>query len=296
MKRYDENPARRPAGYACVLSLALAGGCGFLDSKREAPYRTLDPESISDVVPRAEPRSKYGNPPSYEVLGKRYYVMESSEGYVARGIASWYGKKFHGRRTSSGETYDMYRMTAAHKELPLPTYVQVRNLENGKSAIVKVNDRGPFHDDRIIDLSYAAAVKIGVHTAGTAMVEVRALEPADAGGGRRDAGRHGGAAPPPSKPVAKPAREAAAEPPRDARREDRLFVQVGAYRDYRNARSIERRLNDSGISRVEIFWEEAGDDARLYKVQIGPLADRREAERMVDRLFDLGIDGVFSLD
>ena len=101
-----------------------------------------------------EPKSRYGNPESYVVFGKRYYVKDSSKGYVETGIASWYGTKFHGRRTSSGETYDMYAMTAAHKTLPLPTYVEVTNLNNGRSIIVKVNDRGRFHEIRIIDLSY----------------------------------------------------------------------------------------------------------------------------------------------
>ena len=109
-------------------------------------------------MPRQETRSKYGNPESYVVLGQRYYTLKTAQGFSERGVASWYGKKFHGRKTSSGEIYDMYKMTAAHKGLPLPTYVQVRNLDNGRTAVVKVNDRGPFHDNRIIDLSYAAAL------------------------------------------------------------------------------------------------------------------------------------------
>ena len=158
----------------CIAILAIAG-CGVI-VERDGPGRTLSPNNIKDAVPRKEPRSKYGNPESYVVMGKRYYTLKTARGYSERGVASWYGKKFHGRKTSSGEIYDMYKMTAAHKGLPLPTYVQVRNLDNGRTAVVKVNDRGPFHDNRIIDLSYAAALKLDVADKGTAFVEVRALD------------------------------------------------------------------------------------------------------------------------
>ena len=127
---------------------------------------------LPDPVPRREPRSARGNPPSYVVFGKTYHVMESESGYYATGLASWYGTKFHGRTTSSGEPYDMFALTAAHRSLPIPTYVRVTNLDNGKSTVVRVNDRGPFHSDRIIDLSYAAAVKLGFADRGTARVRV----------------------------------------------------------------------------------------------------------------------------
>ena len=131
--------------------------------------------SFKEPVPVKEPLSRYGNPTEYYVDGRTYEVMKSSTGYKTRGIASWYGKKFHKQRTSSGEPYDMYVMTAAHKTLPLPTYVKVRNLNNGRVAVVKVNDRGPFHADRVIDLSYAAALKLGVFPKGTAPVEIETL-------------------------------------------------------------------------------------------------------------------------
>lgn len=131
--------------------------------------------SFKEPVPAKEPLSRYGNPTEYYVDGHIYEVMKSSTGYKTRGIASWYGTKFHKQRTSSGEPYDMYVMTAAHKTLPLPTYVKVRNLDNGRVAIVKVNDRGPFHADRVIDLSYAAALKLGVFPKGTAPVEIETL-------------------------------------------------------------------------------------------------------------------------
>ncbi len=136
-----------------------------------------DPSSIPDAVPRQESLSAYGNPPEYEVQGRTYHVLSTSEGYEAEGIASWYGPKFQGERTSSGETFDMYKMTAAHCTLPIPTYVEVTNLENGRKVVVRVNDRGPFEKDRLIDLSYVAALKLGIVASGTARVRVRALEP-----------------------------------------------------------------------------------------------------------------------
>ena len=143
-----------------------------------APEAAAPPaQSVPDAVPRVEPRSRYGNPPFYDVFGKRYYVLSSSTAYVERGVASWYGPGFHKIRTSTGEPYDMYGMTAAHKTLPLPAYVRVTNLQNGRSIVVRVNDRGPFVDNRIIDLSYTAAAKLDMLRNGTAMVEVRAIDP-----------------------------------------------------------------------------------------------------------------------
>ncbi len=131
--------------------------------------------SFKEPVPTKEPLSRYGNPTEYKVDGRTYQVMKSSTGYKTRGVASWYGTKFHKQRTSSGEPYNMYVMSAAHKTLPLPTYVKVKNLDNGREAVVKVNDRGPFHADRVIDLSYAAALKLGVFPKGTARVEIETL-------------------------------------------------------------------------------------------------------------------------
>ena len=159
---------------AVVICIVLTSSCGVV-FKRDGPGGAVRTGKIGDAVPKAESRSRYGNPESYEVLGKRYYTLKTSHGFQERGIASWYGKKFHGRKTSSGEIYDMYLMTAAHKHLPLPTYVKVANLENGRSAVLKVNDRGPFHENRVIDLSYAAALKLGVAKKGTAFVEVTAI-------------------------------------------------------------------------------------------------------------------------
>ncbi len=146
----------------------------FDKARDGAPQGPL-PTEFERVSPAQEPLSRYGNPSAYRVNGETYEVLTTSKGYLKRGIASWYGTKFHERRTSSGEEYDMYALTAAHKTLPLPSYVQVKNLKNGRKIIVKVNDRGPFHEGRIIDLSYAAGVKLGLLPEGTAPVEVKAL-------------------------------------------------------------------------------------------------------------------------
>lgn len=145
------------------------------DEKDGAPSGPL-PTSFKQVTPKYEPISRYGNPDSYQVMGKQYEVMTNSTGYKSRGIASWYGTKFHAGRTSSGEKYDMYALTAAHKTLPLPSYIKVKNLTNGRELVVRVNDRGPFHEARILDLSYAAAAKLGLFPKGTALVEIEALK------------------------------------------------------------------------------------------------------------------------
>jgi len=166
-----------------IPAIVAVAGCtlaGYPGGSPEPPRPAATAGAVvdpPDAVPVEEPRSRYGNPESYEVRGVTYHVLETSEGYEAEGTASWYGEEFQGRRTSSGEPYDMYAMTAAHRTLPIPTYVEVTNLENGRTVVVRVNDRGPFHEGRIIDLSYAAAQKLGLVGPGTARVRVRALEP-----------------------------------------------------------------------------------------------------------------------
>ncbi|MCC6171769.1 MAG: septal ring lytic transglycosylase RlpA family protein [Gammaproteobacteria bacterium] len=180
----------RAARWTLALTTALLAACGTLPQARApapvpvpvpsppaAPPPPRDLAAIPDAVPRAEPRSRYGNPSSYVVFGRRYYLLASAEGHVERGTASWYGPGFHAARTSSGEPYDMYAMTAAHKTLPIPAYARVTNLRNGRSVIVRINDRGPFVGGRIIDLSYTAAWKLDMLRTGTAPVEVRVLSP-----------------------------------------------------------------------------------------------------------------------
>jgi len=158
----------------------VAGGLYAPGVADTVPDEIPDVDAIPEPEVRIEPRARSGNR-GYSVLGKRYSVLDSDRGYVEQGGASYYGKKFHGRRTSSGEVYDMYAFTAAHKTLPLPSYARVTNLDNGKSLVVKINDRGPFHAGRVIDLSYAAAVKLGYRDKGVARVEVRTLQPGDEG-------------------------------------------------------------------------------------------------------------------
>mgnify|MGYP001820954792 CR=1 FL=1 len=259
---------------ACVLLAAGFTGCSTnkpFEPSDTAPHNPIDVSGVPDAVPKQEPLSRYGNPDSYVVYGKRYHTLESSKGYRERGLASWYGTKFHGRRTSSGEPYDLYAMTAAHKTLPLPTYVEVTNLDNGRSVVVKVNDRGPFHEDRIIDLSYAAAVKLGTMSNGTGRVEVRAL----------DAGI-------PVSPAlaAAPAFVPAAAEPRAGQA---LYLQVGAFGSQDNAERLRRELQQQDVGTVRIV-EADSDAGTLYKVQVGPLSGNSEADQIARSLKSLGIN------
>ena len=259
-------------GVSALLLLALTAGCGGPQLvEQDGPGATAVGAHTPDAVPRPEPRSRYGNPESYKVLGQWYHPMKDSKGYRERGVASWYGTKFHGRRTSSGEPYDMYAMTAAHKTLPLPTYVRVTNLENGHSAVVKVNDRGPFHTGRIIDLSYAAARRLGVDRKGTAPVEVAALSPP--GPGADEAGAAAGV---------QPSLESAGPPERV------LFLQVGAFSSRRNAELLRDRLKEHALDPVQI--EAPADEGHpgLYRVRIGPLNSTEAVDQVAERLKALG--------
>ena len=250
-----------------LLPLALAG-CGTMEPKDSGPRRPVDTGNVPEPIPRSEPRSRYGNPASYAVNGREYRVLASSSGYVERGIASWYGTKFHGGRTSSGETYDMYKMTAAHKTLPIPCYARVTNLENGRSVIVRVNDRGPFHDNRLIDLSYAAANRIGINGKGTGLVEVRAVSSAD------------DTAPSVATVDTGTAPSAAATP--------RLFLQVGAFANRSNAEQLRSRLTDNLI-RNSLVQEASRPEGPIYRVRIGPLSGVEQADALTLRITTLGL-------
>ncbi|MBL4852373.1 MAG: septal ring lytic transglycosylase RlpA family protein [Gammaproteobacteria bacterium] len=232
-----------------------------------APHRNIDIAAIPNAVPKREPRSKYGNPKSYVVFGKRYHTLSSSKGFVQRGIASWYGTKFHGRRTSSGEPYDMFAMTAAHKTLPLPTYVEVTNLDNGRKIIVKVDDRGPFVSGRIIDLSHTAARKLNIIGSGTGRVEVRALDP-----GKLRAT---------TKPLKTTKQKISATAT------ERLFIQIGAFSHSSNAENLQKDL----YARLGPRWRintHYNDAEKLYRVRIGPIASNEDAERVHARLHRIG--------
>jgi peptidoglycan lytic transglycosylase len=233
------------------------------------------PESVPDAVPRMEPRARNGNPPFYDVFGKRYFVLSSNAGYVERGVASWYGPGFHKIRTSTGELYDMYGMTAAHKTLPLPAYVRVTNLQNGRSVVVRVNDRGPFVGNRIIDLSYTAAAKLDMLRNGTAMVEVRSVDslipvPVTAASAQA----------PPVVPGAAPA----------------LFVQAGAFADPANAERLAEKLRGGSYGNVFVRDDQIAG-RRMYRVRIGPVPDVAEFDRVVAALERVGInDAHLALD
>jgi rare lipoprotein A len=251
-----------------VIILALAG-CASKKTSDGPPQSGSSGTLPPDAVPRKETRSRYGNPPVYEVYGLRYRVMDSSYGYKERGVASWYGKKFHGRKTSSQEPYDMYAMTAAHKTLPLPTYVRVRNLRNNKTIVVRVNDRGPFVDNRIIDLSYSAATKLDMVGAGTALVEVTALSYDD---------------PPPVERQDTPARTVQSDP----QTSQDIFVQVGAFGDIDNARRRYALLRDSGISGAFVHKDENRTPA-LYRIRIGPMRGVDDYDALILKLARIGI-------
>jgi rare lipoprotein A len=214
-------------------------------------------------------RSSRGNPPFYEVYGKRYHVLDSSDGFRERGIASWYGRDFHGRTTSSGEIYDMDQMTAAHKTLPIPTWVEVTNLVDGRRVIVKVNDRGPFVDGRVIDLSRRAAQELGIIEAGTASVQVRALgapaaEPAPPAPVLAAAGREGDS----GFSIISEARAELAGP--DLRPFRPYYVQVGAFADRNNAMRLSARLKNDGFDDSFVLTTGNGRE-RLHRVRIGPI-------------------------
>lgn len=235
------------------------------------PAGEVDISGVLEPVPRDEPRSRYGNRSPYAVLGKNYYVRDSAKGYSERGVASWYGAKFNGRSTSSGEIYDMCAFTAAHKTLPLPSFVRVTNLDNGRSLVVRVNDRGPFHAGRVIDLSYAAAVRLGVDRSGTARVELRAIT----GEGEADA-------PPPVVNVPAPV-----PAPRDETGATRSWLQLGSFADKDNARRLVDRLDDAGIDDADIDHAEvAGRD--VWRVRIGPLS-LPEIESLAEKIRSLGL-------
>ncbi len=239
-----------------------------------APPAGVPPPSAQDAVPRVEPRSRYGNPPFYEVFGKRYYVLSSSADYVERGVASWYGPGFHKVRTSTGEIYDMYGMTAAHKTLPLPAYVRVTNLQNGRSVIVRVNDRGPFVGNRIIDLSYTAASRLDMLRNGTAMVEVRAIDLSQS------------ERPPPSAPPATAAAPAQTAPAATARAV--LYLQAGAFADPANAERLAARLRGGNYGTIFVRKDFIAGRS-MYRVRIGPVADVPAFDRMVTALESAGV-------
>jgi len=271
----------RPRCIALMIVSICVVGCGGATQWED------DTHQRTQKVTKSQKRSSRGNPPFYEVFGERYYVMNTSAGYKERGIASWYGKKFHGKPTSSGEIYDMYAMTAAHKTLPLPTEVRVTNLRNGKSIVVKVNDRGPFVDNRIIDLSYTAAKKLDMISAGTTFVEVEAFTgrttatPLMADSSDKSPGTKSVVS------MANPISSAVAEPVMDTT-VIRLYLQVGAFGDKLNAQKLQQQLNGHGIANVVIRYDESRVPA-LYRVRLGPISNVDEYDSLVKRVSGIHI-------
>ena len=268
----------------CIL---LIVSCANPYKAKPTPKPTTRVDRSDKIIPRAEPKSKYGNPSSYVVFGKRYYVLPSSKGYVAQGVASWYGTKFHGRRTSSGETYDMYAMTAAHKTLPLPTYARVTNKRNGRSIIVRINDRGPFHQNRLIDLSYTAATKLGIVTRGTGLVEVQALDP------RLYARQVSKSKSAKTKivDVAEPEiaeKKTVATTSNNVREKPvEIFVQIGAFRVRENAQKFSAQFAGLSVGKVGVY-ESVLEESPIYKVRIGPLDSVTQADKAVEMITQLG--------
>jgi rare lipoprotein A len=305
------------AGAAIALWALTLAGCATVThhpSPRPLPPVPAPPPpanvgAIPDAVPRAEPKSLHGNPPFYEVYGQRYYVLATADGYAERGVASWYGPNFHGANTSSGEPYDMYGMTAAHKTLPLPCYARVTNLRNGRSIVVRINDRGPFVANRLIDLSYTAAAKLDMLRDGTTLVEVRTLAPgaplpasalvaptltAAAATAAAPAGPAAIIVAPEPTAVASGAPQdlshedtvasavAAADPPPPA-----LYVQAGAFAEPKNAQRTLERLERGGVTGAFVAAPAAGGSS-LYRVRVGPVHSVAEFDALASQLASLG--------
>jgi len=288
-------PLSAPSPASPSKTTVTGTGGGYYGGDRPPSHWPVDPDTVADAVPRVEPLSATGNRP-YIALGKRYQPLATAAGYVARGHASWYGSKFHGRRTSSGEAYDMFAMTAAHPVLPLPTFVRVTNLDNGRAVVVRVNDRGPFLHGRIIDLSYIAAHKLGIAARGTGRVEVRALMPAD---GAAAATVDGAAAATVDTAATVDDGVSAAS----AATAQKYLLQVGAYTTPANAMRMRERLESAGYP-VAIKPHAAADstatagtttagttttaNARpLYRVRVGPFNTPAAAQSIRQKLEQL---------
>ncbi|MGA0588778.1 septal ring lytic transglycosylase RlpA family protein [Dyella sp. KRB-257] len=269
--RHASGTSRTRAGDAFHDDIRKGQASRYRDRSDSVP--TGNPPDVSKLVeptPRWEPRSAYGNKSPYTVLGHTYRVLPSARGYVERGIASFYGNKFHGYKTSSLENYDMYQFSAAHKTLPLPSYARVTNLANGKSVIVRINDRGPFHANRLIDLSYAAAVKIGIWPKGTGMVEVRAIDPA-----------HPDDVPPAGEPRA-------ANPVPVAGTVPSIYLQVGAFTDASNAERLAQRLRAAHLGQVRVLRLQSSGRS-IRRVRVGPLPDAERADEVARRIEAMGL-------
>ncbi|MCG8316593.1 MAG: septal ring lytic transglycosylase RlpA family protein [Pseudomonadales bacterium] len=252
-----------------VITGIILGGCSHrtpFEAKDGPPKLRKDISAVQNATPKHEPRARYGNHTPYKVFGKTYHVLNSSDGYREDGVASWYGEKFAGRSTSSMEPYDPYAMTAAHKSLPLPTYVKVTNLENNRSVIVRVNDRGPFHGNRIIDLSYAAAIKLGYANKGTAAVRVEAIDPSQAVAVSHQ----------PEHSPAPPVDENANTDKATAKPQNNIYLQAGAFSNLASATRLKNQLKVVLNSDIHIQPENNAGKV-IHRVFVGPFKDEINA-------------------
>lgn len=249
--------ARSPGsggGYTLQDKIVSSGGGRYSQRIDSKPANPPDVSRVPDAVPIPEPKSRGGNAPTYVVFGQTYRVLQSSRGFTQTGTASWYGSKFHGHQTSNGEVYDMYAMTAAHTRLPLPTYVRVTNLDNNRQVIVRVNDRGPFVGNRVIDLSYAAAHRLDMLKTGTARVRIEAIDPVQ----WQAQNKRRGNSPPAATPVMTSTSQA-----------DRVFLQVAALGDAQAAQRLQQRVQSLTQAPVRVLQDSGASS--LYRVQVGPL-------------------------
>lgn len=237
----------------------------------------LDPNNIPDAVPIIEPRTKSGNKSPYTVLGETYRIMPDSAGYTDTGKASWYGKKFQGYKTSNGEIFDMYKMSAAHRTLPIPCYVRVTNLANGRSGVVRVNDRGPFHSERIMDLSYAAAVKLDMLRTGTALVKIEVIDPSTNAyaGAAIEAEKDHLERPVKKSVTSKTKSQSTAITASKTSATGAPYLQAGAFHNQNSALALRDKLVSLTGKPVKI-----DNTQGLFKVRIGPLADPNEVQNI----------------
>jgi len=320
---------RLPPSLGCFLTIltlvSLVAGCSH-SSKRESgsdssssasgrykgkdkdwgPDQEIDMSHVPDAVPRYELRTIAGNKNPYTVLGKTYVLMDDERAYKERGIASWYGYKFNGERTSNGELYDMFAMTGAHKTLPIPSYVRVTNIDNKKSVIVRINDRGPFHDDRIIDLSYAAAQRLGITRMGTGRVELEIIVPDDdprppllakksrtsgkviatKEASAREAGIVPKAEVAAAAPTAATAAAQAGAQPTEALPAG-TYLQIGAFGVEKSAKQFAAEVGAKLNYPVVISAVQSPQ--RLYRVRVGPLADAQTLQTAREQLQKIDI-------
>ena len=297
-----------------ALNFDKASGNGRYSILQDhGPEYDVKLDDVPDLIPKNEPRSRGGNKSPYEVWGKKYWVMDSAAGFSDSGMASWYGKKFHGHKTSNGEIYDMYQYSAAHKSLPIPTYLRVTNLDNGLQVIVRVNDRGPFHGDRIVDLSYAAAAKLDYHKKGLARVKIETITPGNytklsnsnpdirAVDNNKTKVLDNGL-PPVKNWRSRPSNASSdnsysyktngikVAPPLSTTGPESVFthLQVGAFNSLESAQRLKQRLIETYDTSINVFISE--QVGPFYKVVIGPYKDNSQMDSWNDRLRKQGFE------